>query len=594
MEVDSCLVKLCIEAATASTAAVDRWRLQRRTLQRLPSPLAYALLHRLLHRRLLSPSLLEMFKFSVEEVDLRGENSVDAEWIAYIGAYRYLCSLNVAGCNRINNSAIWPLAGMSSLRELDLSGCAKITNAGMKHIVSISNLEKLFISRTGVTSDGIVLLSKLRNLLTLDLGGLPVSDAALHSLQVLCNLEHLDLWGSNITNNGAATLRNFLKLRVLILDWTKVSVLPNLNSLDFLNMSNCSIDSVMGDKSDQVTLIKLVMHGSTFLYGGKSFSSIETSCLTFLNLSNTSFDDFIFLRQMHALEHLDLSFSSMQDDAVEAISCVGANLRHLNLNNTNISSTGVEILAGHVPKLEVLSLSHTSIDDRALLYFSTMPSLKVLDLSNTFIKGDTQDEFLSLAALEDLEHLERLDLGGTLVTDTALHVLINFKKLTHLSLNSTHLADNCLDFLSSVKKLVNLDMQGTLVTNGALDSFHPPVTLEMLDLRGCWLLTLDALTSFCRKHPGVFVRHDYLNIPGVDANCSTHLASSQKGSKDLKQKQKNRMSSPASPFQFKKDVIDQRIKYGREELLAFQHLSPPLTLPDNDDTNAILFINLNA
>ncbi|KAL9242927.1 hypothetical protein vseg_016884 [Gypsophila vaccaria] len=600
MEEDSGLVKLCIEAATASSAAVERWRMQRRTLQRLPSPLSYSLLHRLLHRRLLSPSLLEVFKLSVEEVDLRGENSVNAEWMAYIGAYRYLCSLNVAGCNRINNSAIWPLAGMSSLRELDLSGCVKITDPGIKHVVSISNLEKLYISRTGVTVDGIMLLSTLRNLSTLDLGGLPVSDAALRSLQVLSNLEYLDLWGSNITNSGAATLKNFPKLSSLNLDWTKVSVLPILNSLECLSMSDCSIDSVMEDKSDQVALKKLVLHGSTFLCGGKSFSSIETRRLSFLNLSNTAFNDYGFLRQMHALEHLDLSFSSIQDDALEAISCIGANLRHLNLNDTKISSTGVEIMAGHIPNLEVLSLSHTSIDDLALPYIGTMPSLKMLDLSNAYIKGftrhssDTQNEFCSLAALEDLKHLENLDLSGTLVTDVALQVLINFEKLTHLSLDRTPLVDKCLDLLSSVKKLVHLGMQSTLLTNGALDAFHPPATLEVLDLRGCWLLALDALTSFCKKHPHIFVRHDCMNVPGADAKHSSHVASPQKGSMSSKPKQKSRMLSLASPVQFKKDVLDQRIKYGREELLAFQHPSPPLTLPDNVDTKGLLSSNLTA
>ncbi|KAH9625421.1 hypothetical protein KSS87_011907 [Heliosperma pusillum] len=589
MEVDSCLVKLCIEAATVNRDAVDTWRLQRRSLNRLPSPLAAALLHRLLRRRLLSPSLLEMFKFSVEEIDLCGENSVDAEWMAYIGAYRYLYSLNVAGCNRINNAAIWPLAGMSTLKELDLSRCAKITNDGIKHVVSILNLEKLYISRTGVTADGIMLLSTLRKVSTLDLGGLPVSDAALCSLQVLTNLEYLDLWGSNITNTGTATLKNFPKLSFLNLDWTKVSVLPTLNSLQCLNMSDCSILSLMADRSDQVTLRKIVFHGSTFLDGGKAFSSIETSCLSFLNLSNTSFSDFGFLRQMCALEHLDLSFSSIQDDAVETLSSICTNLRHLNLNNTKISSNGVEIMAGHAPYLENLLLSHTSIDDFVIPYFSTMPSLNVLDLSNTNIKGftrhitQTQDVFYTLAALEDLRKLESLDLGGTKVTDSALHALVRFEALNHLSLNNTPLTDKCLDHLSSVKKLVNLSMQGTLLTNGALDAFDPPVTLEVLDLSGCWLLTVDALIPFCKKYPGVAVRHDHLNMSGVDPNCSSSPASCQKGSKTLKSRQKRRTSSPASPFQFRRSVLDQRIKYGREELLAFQHLSPPLALPDNVD-----------
>lgn len=53
-----------------------------------------------------------MFKHNVEEVDLRGDNSVDAEWMAYIGGFRYLRSLNLADCHRLTNSALWAITGI--------------------------------------------------------------------------------------------------------------------------------------------------------------------------------------------------------------------------------------------------------------------------------------------------------------------------------------------------------------------------------------------------------------------------------------------------------------------------------------------------
>lgn len=207
------------------------------------------------------------------------------------------------------------------------------------------------------------------------------------ALQGLTNLEYLDVWGSKISDEGAAVLKNFLKLSFLNLSWTNVTKFPNLQSIKCLNMSECAIHSVLEDKSDRVTLKKLIIRGSSFLQAEIVFSTIEPSCLSFLNLSNTSLSYFGFLHRMHALEHLDLSSSAIQDDAVEAISCIGANLRHLNLNNTKVSNAGLETLAGHVPNLEVLSLSHTLIDDFAIAYISMMPSLKELDLSNKNIKG---------------------------------------------------------------------------------------------------------------------------------------------------------------------------------------------------------------
>lgn len=74
--------------------------------------------------------------------------------------------------------------GLTSLKEIDLSRCPKFNNAGVNHLLSIPNLEKLHISETRVTDDGFKLLSSLENLMSLDLGGLPVSDSAMNSLQV--------------------------------------------------------------------------------------------------------------------------------------------------------------------------------------------------------------------------------------------------------------------------------------------------------------------------------------------------------------------------------------------------------------------------
>lgn len=533
-----------------------------------------------------------IFKFCIEEVELEGESNVDAEWMAYLGAFPYLRSLNVANCHRINNSALWPLAGSTSLKELDLSRCLKVTDAGIKHLLSVSQLQKLNLLQTGVTANGIKLLSALRNLSTLDLGGLPVSDQALSSFQVLTNLEYLDIWGSKISDEGALTLKKLPKLSFLGLAWTKVTMLPNLKPLRCLDMSNCSVHSVMEDGSNRATLKKLIVHGVSFLDVGKAFSNIEASSLSFLNLSNTSISYFGFLHHMHALEHLDLSFTSVQDDAVEALACIGSNLRHLNLNNTKISSAGVEILAGHVPNLEVFSLSNTSTDDSAISYISLMPSLKALNLSNTNVKGftrqisDEQEEAPSLKALQDLKHLESLDLAGTQVSDSAIHVILGLEELSHLSLDSTPLTDSCLDHLSSVTKLVNLSIRDALLTNGALDSFNPPVTLEVLDLRGCWLLTVDALTSFYENHRGIEVRHDHFTVPSMDHSDShSHIGSSRKGSNTLKLKQKDGRL-PMSPL-FRKDILDQRIKYSKEELLSLQHLSSPLVIPPNISTEVL-------
>lgn len=578
IETESRLVRLCIEAACESRESVEKWRKQRRTLNSMPSPLADALLRRLFLRRLLFPSLLEVFKRSVEVVDLKGENNVDAEWMAYLGAFRYLRSLNLADCHRINNSALWSLVGMASLKEVDISRCAKVTDAGIRHLVSISTLQILRISETGVTADGIKLLSSLTNLFVLDMGGLPVTDTALSSLQALTKLEYLDLWGSNISNKGATVLQKFPKLKFLGLAWTNVTILPNLSSLECLNLSNCTINSVLQGNGNKAHLTKLICSGATFTNEAEAFLCFNTCFLSFLDVSNSSLSGFYFLHHLKAMEYLDLSGSMIGDDSIEAIASIGAILRNLNLGKTRVTSAGVAILVGHVPKLEILSLSHTLVDDLAMSYIGMMPSLKLVDLNNTIINGFIHQDgaepnlISSLTALHSLKGLESLNLECANIKDAAVDPLSSFQELRLLSLKSPSLTDISLYHLSSLPKIRNLGIREAVLTDSGLFSFRPPATLEMLDLRGCWLLTEDAILSFRKRHPQIELRHEHV-VSTSDQTARHRLTPPRTF---LRPPQANQKQEKLIASQY---FIDQRLKYTREELLALQFQSSSLGSP---------------
>lgn len=577
------LVQMCIDAACKSKETVEVWRRQKRTLERMPSHLGGLIFNGLLKRRLLAPPLLEVFQQSVEEVNLKGLTFVDTEWLAYLGAYRHLRLVNLADCKAVNNSALWNLAGITTLEELDLSRCSRVTNAGLEHLLSIRNLKVLSISETGIKADGVARLSVLTSLISLDLGGLPVTDLVVSSLQVLTRLHQLDMWGSKISNEGAIFLKAFSKLNCLNLAWTNVTQLPALVSLTSLNMSKCTIESVFdGLEEPETSLLTLHFSGAIFIDAYRVLSSRHAQNLTFLDLSGSSIENVSFLAGMDRLECLDLSCTGVTDSSMNTVADIGANLKHLNLSTTRVTSDAIAILAGNVPKLEFISLSHTMVDDTVLANLGLIPALRSIILSHTNIKGfvrvgeiDSNLQF-SLVSLQQLEHLEILDLENTRISDLACQPLTFLKELYHLSLRSDFLSDISLHTVSSLPKLKYLSIQGAVVTKTGLCSFVPPPLLQVLDLRDCWLLTKEGILEFWKTYPQLQLKHEHIVTIVED---QTHHSRSKMFSHETIEaftvkrgrKSGSRTSSSSlheNPTQRK--FIDERIKYSKSEFLQIR------------------------
>ncbi|KAL6864888.1 hypothetical protein ACP4OV_016039 [Aristida adscensionis] len=568
------LLDLCIDAAARGAATVEAWRRQRRSLERLPAPLADALLRRLAARRLLFPSLLEVFQRSVEEVDLRGHVAVDAEWLAYLGSFRYLRALNLADCKNVNNSAVWALSGMNTLKELDLSRCSKVSDAGVKHLVTIESLEKLQLSETGLTDNGVMDISSLTNLRVLDLGGICMTNKALWSLQVLTRLEHLEIWGSEITNEGALALKALTRLRSLNLSWTHVTNLPVPPTMRFLNMCYCTIQSIcVLDSEVPVPLETLIVTASSFGNIHEVFSSIQASSLSHLDMSGCSLNNLSFMEKMENLGHLDLSLNRITDDAIEHVAKVGMNLKYLSLKVTGITSQALCGLAGTVPNLISLSLAHTNIDDSALVYISMMPSLRMMDLSHTYIRGFTQaegttDKILSLSVFQHLKYLESLNLEDTPLSAEVIPPLASITALKYLYLKSDFLSDPALHALSSTSNLIHLGFRGNILSSSGLLQFVPPSTLRLLDVSGCWILTGDAISTFCRHHPMIEVRHELMERK--KSHSETSQLHKPRQSQRGKVKVANTLAGPSRPPGI--HFVDERIKYSKEEMMELQRL----------------------
>lgn len=211
---------------------------------------------------------------------------------------------------------------------------------------------------------------------------------------------------------------------------------------------------------------------------------------------------------------------------------------------------------------------------------------------------DNEDEVLSLAELKNLHHLKKLNLSGTLIADSELSPLSSLQSLTKLSLRSANLTDSCLLHLASITSLANLSINDALVSDTGLNSFEPSPNLTVLDLSGCWLLTADAFSKYCQKHPRIRVRHELLHFTSASKKSGTK----QEGPKS---------SGPPSPFNrdlwglysisfsvfffcmlshflYSSDCafsffllalnVDQRIKYSKEQLLSLQQSSSAVAM----------------
>nr|ABK93422.1 unknown [Populus trichocarpa] len=94
----------------------------------------------------------------------------------------------------------------------------------------------------------------------------------------------------------------------------------------------------------------------------------------------------------------------------------------------------------------------------------------------------------------------------------------------------------------------------------------------MLDLRGCWLLTEDAILSFCKRHPLIELRHEHV-VSTSDQTARHRLTPPRTF---LRPPQVNQKQEKLIVSQY---FIDQRLKYTREELLALQFQSSSLGSP---------------
>lgn len=133
-------------------------------------------------------------------------------------------------------------------------------------------------------------------------------------------------------------------------------------------------------------LKELLLSGSDFSLRD-SISGLNLQSVHLLDLASACVRDLDALVHMQELSVLNLSYTGLTDAFMPKFSEFGKNLTWLDLSNTKIGSEGIGALAGHVPKLEQLSLSGTLVNDHVFAYLVHFPALCSVNLSSSKVEG---------------------------------------------------------------------------------------------------------------------------------------------------------------------------------------------------------------
>lgn len=301
---------------------------------------------------------LQSFDMSYTRVQFNNEN------MQQIGNLKLLKSLNLRNCTTITNAILPNIGQLTRLQSLDLSCCnIRFENDNIHHIGNLKLLESLNLSENGIMLNyDMKIIAQLSMLQTLTLDIQHVSNKGLIKLGKLTRLQHLELYMCHdITDDGMDVLNSLSHLRSLILSESGItdaslSKLTNIQKLD-LFQSDITDDGL------------LILSRMTTLYA-LNISYCE-------NITDTGLQH---LTALHQLNSLDISLcDNITDESLLHLTTM-SKLNSLNINRcNNITNTGLMHLLV-LDKLTSLDVSECeNITENGLAYLmDLMPNLEVI------------------------------------------------------------------------------------------------------------------------------------------------------------------------------------------------------------------------
>ena len=279
------------------------------------------------------------------------------------------------------------LARLKPLRAIEqfaISNAPLVTVNGVRHLSELTTLSSVGFYATKINDEAVALLSRLPNLVVLQISETPVTDTGLSHLKAssklarlaigpqitnaglktvsgFSNLLGLTLRGSGITDQGFAHLTGHQSLTTLTLGNTVnvtskgLSVLRTLTALTSLTMSGALLNS---DAIDHLAAVpKLSVLSITNKTSGSDLSLlVRLVQLESLDFTNTDLSDaeLVSLPQFSSLKTMKINQAAITDTSVERLARQ-TSLVNLELHETAMTAAGIARLQRLAPKLNIVA-----------------------------------------------------------------------------------------------------------------------------------------------------------------------------------------------------------------------------------------------
>lgn len=377
-----------------------------------------------------------------------------------------------------------PPFASSLLIDLDLAGCRQVTDKGLASLAGQSTLCHLVLDHCTITDDTAATLAGFRKLRTLSMRHCDtITFVTVASIGGLLQLVSLNLEMCSALS-GLRRLQRLTNLEELNLGWCQslgnddVAALSALTNLTGLELARTTVSCCALGQLAELNQLKRLGLAGTIINDGALVLLRPLTALQSLDLGwCTNLTDACakHIAAADTLQELNFAYCQVGDSMLSQLSAM-THLQSLNLDSCNVSDRGLRYL-GDLKSLSLLNLSENSmILDDGITHLVGLSKLQALDLSYTGVSDD------GIASVTCLTGLTYLNLDTRRVTDTGLRHLTTLAQLKALDLFGARISDVGCSYLGKMKRLERLEVCGGSVTDRGVGRLSGLTNLQTLSL----------------------------------------------------------------------------------------------------------------